>query len=110
MAPPIGSIMDRAATTRRRERILWMSSRRGGTMSAAEIARELDIAPRTVQRHRGAARKGRPAGKAGMTLETLVRYQQIIALRRTGYGRQQIGERLGISDRTIRRAIQALLP
>jgi DNA-binding CsgD family transcriptional regulator len=81
-----------------------MSSRRGGTMSAAEIARELDITPRTVQRHRGAARRGHPVGKIKTPFRTLVRYQQIIALRDAGYSRRQIAQRLGISDTTITRA------
>lgn len=47
----------------RRARIMWLTERRG--MSAEEIARELNLCERTVQRHRVAHRRGIPPKHPG---------------------------------------------
>jgi len=56
VAPPVGSYQSIEILRGRRARIVWMTERRG--MSAEEIARELGMSYRTVQRHRSAHRRG----------------------------------------------------
>lgn len=60
MPYPEGLKSSRRLIAQRRERVVWMT--RWG-MSAAEIARDLDVSVRTVQRMRQSARLDLPIGR-----------------------------------------------
>jgi hypothetical protein len=60
MSPPVGIDMTRDTVARKRARIMALT-RLG--WSAREVAREMRMSDRQVQRHRSAYRAGRPAGK-----------------------------------------------
>jgi len=71
VAPQVGSYQSIKILTARRKQVVWLTERR--SMSAAEIARELNMSPRTVQRHRSAHRRGiapkHPGPQTGRTKE-----------------------------------------
>lgn len=60
MPPVPGMRMAAEDVARRRTRVLQLSAL---GLSAREIAREMNLSPRTVQRYRDNKRAGRPIGK-----------------------------------------------
>lgn len=60
MSPVPGMRMAAEDVARRRARVLQLSAL---GLSAREVAREMNLSPRTVQRYRDNERAGRPIGK-----------------------------------------------
>ena len=79
----------------------WSATRLG--WKAYEIAFELRISERTVQRYRDNERAGRPPGNPPIQRRTLERAPQIRRLAEMGYGNCQIADKIGMSPRTVRR-------
>lgn len=62
MAPPVGSRRELQVIVRRRERVIAMTE---AGLYAREIARELNISTRTVQRHQSHHRRGIAPRRSG---------------------------------------------
>jgi DNA-binding NarL/FixJ family response regulator len=106
MSPPPDMDNSRRAVEARRKRILWLTAR---NWSAPEIARELGICVRTVQRHRHNIRTARPIGKRGIsTCAALARRAVIAELTTRNWPTAEIAQKLGISPRTVRRDRHAI--
>jgi len=104
VAPPLGSYQDIEALTSRRKKIVWMTERRG--MTAREIARELSLTIRTVQRHQSAHRRGiapkHPGPQTGTYRPGASRVRIVALAEAYGWPARRIAEEVGLSPRTVR--------
>jgi DNA-binding NarL/FixJ family response regulator len=99
MSSAVDAVLDR--------RQMAMNLRRRGYY-AWQIAHELRISRRTVQRYIADERAGRPPGRP-LSPETHALIKQIAIMREQGLLQKEIGRRLGKTSRAIRHYVRRYL-